>query len=162
MYRSKEQLQNVKQVVLPDGRTFIARYERVSKDCLMPNITIRRRFRQRAAPRNRCKCQKGRGFFNFLKKAAKNPMVKALGRAALVKVPASLDHASKNVKNKTVRNILGSDAIKTFVQQSTNSLKRRLRGIDNRNVNRCTYRTRRRKRNTFNNLDKLLVNIQIL
>ena len=47
-------------------------------------------------------------------------MIKALGTAALDKLPTVLDHASKIVKNKTVRNILGSDATKTIVQQIPN------------------------------------------
>ena len=47
-------------------------------------------------------------------------MIKALGRVALDKLPTLLGHASKNVKNKTVRNILGSDATKTIVQQIPN------------------------------------------
>ena len=29
-----------KQVMLPDGRTFVVRYERVSRDRLPPNVTI--------------------------------------------------------------------------------------------------------------------------
>lgn len=66
-----------KQVVLPDSRTFVASYDRVSRDCLAPNITIRRRYRQTAAPRNRRRCQRGRGFFSFIKKSCYKPSDKS-------------------------------------------------------------------------------------
>ena len=49
-----------KQVLLPDSRIFIVRYERVSSDTLPPNVTIRRRYKQRAVPKNRTR-QAGRG-----------------------------------------------------------------------------------------------------
>ena len=45
--------QNLKRVSLPDGRTFLARYERVTRDHLPPNVRIRRRCKQRAAPKGR-------------------------------------------------------------------------------------------------------------
>lgn len=49
-----------KEVAPPDGRTFTARYERVSRDKLPPNEPVQRRYRQRAASKNRCR-QAGRG-----------------------------------------------------------------------------------------------------
>ena len=49
-----------KQVLLPDSRIFIVRYERVSSDTLPPNVTIRRRYKQRAVSKNRTR-QAGRG-----------------------------------------------------------------------------------------------------
>ena len=42
-----------KRVTLPNGRSFIARYERIKRSELPPNIRMRRTYRQRAAPRNR-------------------------------------------------------------------------------------------------------------
>ena len=60
-----------KRVVLPNGRTFVARYKRISRAELPPNIVMRRTYRQRAAPR-RCRQR----IFDFVKKVAKNPLVR--------------------------------------------------------------------------------------
>ena len=58
-----------KRVVLPNGRTFVARYKRISRAELPPNIVMRRTYRQRAAPRGRRRRQRGRGIFDFVKKS---------------------------------------------------------------------------------------------
>ena len=45
-----------KRVTLPNGRTFVARYKRIRRDELPPNIFMRRTYRQRAAPKGtRCR-----------------------------------------------------------------------------------------------------------
>ena len=40
-----------KRVTLPNGRTFVARYKRIPRDQLPPNIVMRRTYTHRAAPR---------------------------------------------------------------------------------------------------------------
>ena len=66
--------ENPKRVVLPNGRVFYAKYKRVDRDALPPNIQIMRRYKQRPAPkgkrRRRPARQRGRGFKSFFKKAA--------------------------------------------------------------------------------------------
>ena len=42
-----------KRVNLPNGRSFVARYERIKRSDLPPNIHMRRTYRQKAASRNR-------------------------------------------------------------------------------------------------------------
>ena len=42
-----------KRVVLPNGRTFIACYKRISRAELPPNTVMCRTYRQRAVPRGR-------------------------------------------------------------------------------------------------------------
>ena len=42
-----------KRVTLPDGRTFLARYKRATRDDLPPNINLARVYKQRAAPKGR-------------------------------------------------------------------------------------------------------------
>ena len=63
---------NPKKVFLPNGRVFYAKYKRVDRDALPPNIRIMRRYKQRATPKGkRCRRparQRGRGFKFFLKK----------------------------------------------------------------------------------------------
>ena len=42
-----------KRVTLPDGRTFLARYRRATRDDLPPNINLPRVYKQRAAPKGK-------------------------------------------------------------------------------------------------------------
>ena len=47
---------------------------------------MRRIYMQRAAPRGRrgrCRAQQGQGIFDFVKKVAKNPLVKTLAKKGL-------------------------------------------------------------------------------
>ena len=71
-----------KRVVLPNGRTFFARYKRIKREELPPEIIMRRTYRQRAAPRGRRRRrrQQGRGIVEATKKALKNPMVRAAAK----------------------------------------------------------------------------------
>ena len=55
-----------KRVTLPNGRTFLARYKRVSRDALPPNIRIRRRYIGRPARGRNRQC--GRGILSVIKK----------------------------------------------------------------------------------------------
>ena len=57
-----------KRVTLPNGRTFIARYKRLSRSQLPANTILRRTYRQRAAPRGRRRRRRrqgGKGLFSF-------------------------------------------------------------------------------------------------
>ena len=56
----------LKRVVLPNGRTSVARYERISRAELPPSIIMRRTYRKRAAQRGRRRRQRGRGIFDFV------------------------------------------------------------------------------------------------
>ena len=42
-----------KRVMLPNGKTFVARYKRIKRSELPPSIVMRRTYMQRAAPRGR-------------------------------------------------------------------------------------------------------------
>ena len=72
-----------KRVILPNGRTFVAHYKRISRAELPPNIVMHRTYRQRAAPRGRRRRQRGRGIFDFVKKVTKNPLVRSLARKCI-------------------------------------------------------------------------------
>ena len=69
-----------KRVTLPNGRTYIARYKRIKRSELPPNIVMRRTYTQRAAPRGRRRRrrQQGHGIFDFVKKVARNLLVKPM------------------------------------------------------------------------------------
>ena len=70
-----------KRVTLPNSQTFVARYKRVSRAQLPADVTIRQRYTQRAAPKNKRRRGQQRSceIFNFVKKVIKNPAVRVLG-----------------------------------------------------------------------------------
>ena len=111
-----EKLNVPKRVTLPNGRTFVARYKRISRDDLPLNIVMRRTYRQQVAPRGRRRRprarpgQRGRGIFSFLKKAAKHPLVRTLAKKGLEYAPGIYHNLTKRVKNKTLSRVLNSDA----------------------------------------------------
>ena len=74
-------LQVPKRVTLPNGRTFVARYKRIRRGELPPNIMMRRTYTQRAAPRGRRRlrrAQQKQGIFDFVKKVARNRLVRSV------------------------------------------------------------------------------------
>ena len=107
-----EKLNVPKRVTLPNGRTLVARYKRISRDDLPLNIRMRRTYRQRAAPRGRRRRrrQRGQGIFSFIKKAAKNPLVRSIAKKGLEYAPGIYHNLTKRVKNKTLSRMLNSDA----------------------------------------------------
>ena len=118
--------QNPKRVVLPNGRTFYAKYKRADRDSLPANVTIRRRYKQRAAPRGRRRRVRGRqggrefkSFFkkaaNFGKKALQNKIVRNIGRQLAENAPDAFEMLGNKVKNKKLKRILNSDIVKTGV-----------------------------------------------
>ena len=127
-----EKLATPKRVTLPNGRTFIARYKRIKRSELPPNIVMRRTYTQRAAPcgkkRKRRRAQKGQGFFDFIIKVTKNPLVRSVAKKNLEYAPGIYHNLTKRVKNKTLKMILNSDtahlalnkAIKTADQPLAN------------------------------------------
>ena len=75
-----------KRVTLPNGRTFVVRYKRIKRFELPPNIVMRRTYMQRAAPRGRLRrprLQQDQEIFDFVKKVARNPLVKTLAKKVL-------------------------------------------------------------------------------
>ena len=92
-----------KRVTLTNGRTFIARYKRLRRSELPPNIVMRRTYTQRAAPRGRRRrrrAQQGQGVFDFVKKVAKNPLVRSTAKNGLEYAPGVYQKLTKRVRNK--------------------------------------------------------------
>ena len=71
-----------KRVSLPNSRTFVARYKRIPRGELPPNIVLRRIYTQRAAPRGHRRRQRGSGIFDFVKKVVINPLVRSIAKKA--------------------------------------------------------------------------------
>ena len=99
-----------KRVLQPNGRTFVARYQRISRAQLPPNIVMHRTYRQRAAPRGRRRRKRGHGIFDFVKKVVKNPLVRSLAKKRIEYAPEIYHNLTKRVKNKTLNRTLNSDA----------------------------------------------------
>ena len=122
--------QKPKRVELPDGRVFYAKYKRVDKDALPPNVQIMRRYKRRAAPkgkrRRRRNSQRGRGFKSFMKKAVnfgkkafKNKTVRKITKQLIQNAPDAIDLLSKKVNNKKIKKLLNSDIARTGVDLAT-------------------------------------------
>ena len=119
--------ENPKRVVLPNGRRFYAKYKRVDRDALPPNIQIMRRYKQRAAPkgkrrRRRAAQQRGRGFKSFFKKAVnlgkkafKNKAVRGITKQLVENAPDAFELLGNKVKNKKLKKLLKSEIAKTGV-----------------------------------------------
>ena len=121
-----EKLNVPKRVTLPNGRTFVARYKRISRDDLPLNIRMRRTHRQRAAPRGRRRRQRGQGIFSFLKKAAKNPLVRTLAKKGLEYAQGIYRNLTKRVKNKSLSRVLNSDAAHLLLSRGIKAANNRL------------------------------------
>ena len=125
-----------KRVTLPNGRTFVAWYKRTKRSDLPSNIVMRRTYAERAAPRVRCRrrrAQHGQGIFDFVKKIAKNPLVRSIAKKGLEYAPGVYHNLTKRVKNKTLKRILNSDAahlaLNKAIKTANNRLSNRLRLI---------------------------------
>ena len=99
-----------KRVTLPNGRTFVARYKRISRSELPDNIVMRRTYAQRSAPRGCRGRPRGRGILDFVKKVARNPLVRSIAKKGFEYAPRIYNNLRKRVKNKTLKRILNSDA----------------------------------------------------
>ena len=108
-----------KQVELPNGRKFYARYERIKRGQLPQNIQMERTYRQRAASRNRRRRprqQRGGGFKDTFKKLLKHPIIKKIARKGINMTPKIYQNITKRVKNKKLKAILNSDIANTSLK----------------------------------------------
>ena len=88
-----------KRVTLPNGRTFVARYKRIKRSELPPNIVMKRTYRDRAAVgRRRVRRQQDQIIFYFVRKVAKNPLVKTIAKKGLEYAPGICHNLSKKSK----------------------------------------------------------------
>ena len=135
-----------KRVTLPNGRTFLARYKRATRNDLPPNISMPRIYKQRAAPkgrrrrrrvisyrerqraalRRRARAQRGRGLSSVFKKSYKlgkrtlnSRLGRRITRAAVSEIPDLLENLGGKVKNKRLKKILTSDLAKTGADYAT-------------------------------------------
>ena len=120
--------QTAKKIMMPNGRTFYARYKRATRADLPANVRLEQPYKQRAAPKGRrCRVrQGGRGFksafgklMRFAKKVRNNKVFKNVAGAVLKEVPGAIGNLSKRVKNKKMKSILDSDITKIGIDSAT-------------------------------------------
>ena len=96
---------------------------------LPPNTVMTRIYRDRAAvSRRRVRRQQGQGIFDFVRKVAKNPLVKTIAKKGLEYAPGIYHNLSKRVKNKTLKRILNSDAAHLALNRALKTANNRLNG----------------------------------
>ena len=123
-------LQVPKRVTLPNCRIFVVCYKRIRRGELPPNIVMRRTYTQRAAPRGRRRhrrAQQGQGIFDFVKKVARNPLVRSIAKKGLEYAPGVYQNLTKRVNNKTLKRILNSDTAHLALNKATKTANNRLR-----------------------------------
>ena len=118
-----------KRVTLPNDRTFVARYKRIRRVELPPNIVMIRSYTQRAASRGRRRrqAQQGQEIFDFVKKVARNLLVKSIAKKGLEYAPGVYQNLTKRVKNKTLKRILNLDAAHLVLKKTIKTANNRLR-----------------------------------
>ena len=122
-------LQVPKRVTLPNGRNFEARYKIIRRGELLSNIVMRRTYTQRAAPRGRRRrrrAQQGQRIFDFVKKVARNPLVRSIAKKGLEYAPGIYHNLTKRVKNKTLKRTLHSDAARLALNKAIKTANNRL------------------------------------
>ena len=118
-----------KRVILPNDRTFVARYKRIRRVELPPNIVMIRTYTQRAASRGRRRrqAQQGQEIFDFVKKVTRNLLVRSIAKKGLEYAPGVYQNLTKRVKNKTLKRILNSDAAHLALNKTIKTANNRLR-----------------------------------
>ena len=119
-----------KRVTLPNGRTFTARFRRATRTELPNNITMKRTYRnnfakgarRRPTGRRRRRVQSGRGLFSFIKKVAKNPILRNIARTGAQYLPGLYQGATNKIKNKNLKKILQSDTASGLVNNLANRI----------------------------------------
>ena len=119
-----------KRVTLPNGRTFTARFRRATRTELPNNITMKRTYRnnfakgarRRPTGRRGRRAQSGHGLFSFIKKVAKNPILRNIARTGAQYLPGLYQGATNKIKNKNLKKILQSDTASGLVNNLANRI----------------------------------------
>ena len=114
-------------ITLPDGRSFSARYERVSRKNLQSNVTIRRN--RTIGPRwqrKRKKILKSSGALakglNIGSSAVNSEIGKKLIDERIKRAPELYKLGTEKIKNKSLKKVLESDIANYAVQQLKENL----------------------------------------
>ena len=98
-----------KQVTLPSGRTFIARYQRVTRAHLPANVHLVQTYKERAAPKGRWwrrqqvvqqGCEIGSELLKLIKKSSKSSNYTKIGKMALNELPNLYEKGTDKILKK--------------------------------------------------------------
>ena len=104
----------LKRVTLPNGYNIYCLVQKNKKIWITTKHFYEKNYTQRAAPRGRRhrRRQQGQGIFDFVKRVARNALVKSIAKKkGLEYAPGVYHNLIKRVKNKTLKRILNPDAI---------------------------------------------------
>ena len=104
-----------KRVTLPNGRTFFARYKRVSRGHLPANIRMNRTYRNQVA-RGRRRGQRGRGIVSTFKKIASHPITQQLIRTGAENLPDLYSKATSKLNTKSLKRHLNQRLLKKLLK----------------------------------------------
>ena len=90
---------------------------------------MHRTYAQRAVPRGWRRRQRSCGIFDFVKKVARNPLVKSLAKKGIEYAPGIYHNLTKRVKNKTLSRILNSNAAHLALNKAIKTAKNHLQWI---------------------------------
>ena len=93
-----------------------------------------RTYTQRTAPqgrrrRRRVRARQGQGIFYFVKKVARNPLVRSVSKKSLEYAPSIYYNLKKRVKNEKVKRILNSDAAHLVLNKAIKTADQRLSNV---------------------------------
>ena len=74
----------------------------------------------------RRRAQQGQGIFDFVKKVAKNPLVRSVAKKSLEYAPGIYHNLTKRAKYKTLKKTLNSDAAHLDLNRAIKTADRRL------------------------------------
>ena len=113
-----KKLDTPKRVTLGYGRTFVVRFKGAKRSELPNNIVMKRTYRNNFAKaarrrntgerRGRRK-QSGKGLFSFIKKVAKNPILRDIAKTGAKYLPGLYQGGVNKIKNKNLKKVLQSD-----------------------------------------------------
>ena len=130
-YYTTVKLATPKRVTLSNSRTFIARYKRIKRSELPPNIVMSRTYTQRTTPqgkrrRRRVRARQEQGIFYFVKKVARNPLVRSVAKKSLGYAWSIYYNLIKRVKNEKLKRVLNSDAAHLVLNKVIKTADQRL------------------------------------
>ena len=126
-----KKLDTPKRVTLNNGRTFLARFQRVKRSELPDNIIMRRTYRnnnakgarkKRTGRKRGRKKQTGKGIFSSLKKLARNPILRDIARTGAKYLPGLYKGGVGKIKNKNLRKALESDVATGLVNNLSSKI----------------------------------------
>ena len=126
-----KKLDTPKRVTLGDGRTFVARFKRAKRSELPNNIVMKRTYRNnfaKAARRRKTgerrgrRKQSGKGLFSFIKKVAKNPILRDIAKTGAKYLPGLYQGGVNKIKNKNLKKVLQSDLASGLVNNLSSKI----------------------------------------